>query len=90
MIGICEGDPFGSGLFAVNPNWRIPKLLDRRGSKLARSGDSTSAIEVSPLVGTASIQARWLERVFDIGMQACPNCGIGGLKTIATMLAFAI
>ncbi len=30
--------------------------------------------------------ARLLRRVFDIGMQHCPNCGAGVLKTIAAIL----
>src|ERR1700744_5038303 len=36
LIRINEGDQFGSGFVAINPNSKIPALLDRRGPKPIR------------------------------------------------------
>ena len=36
LIKIGEGDQFGSGFVAVNPNSKIPALLDRSGPKPIR------------------------------------------------------
>jgi GSH-dependent disulfide-bond oxidoreductase len=40
LIRIGEGDQFGSGFVAVNPNSKIPALLDRSGSKPIRVFES--------------------------------------------------
>ena len=40
LIRIHEGDQFGSGFVAVNPNSKIPALLDRSGSKPVRVFES--------------------------------------------------
>jgi GST-like protein len=40
LIRINEGDQFGSGFVAVNPNSKIPALLDRSGSKPIRVFES--------------------------------------------------
>ena len=40
LINIGEGDQFGSGFVAVNPNSKIPALLDRSGSKPIRVFES--------------------------------------------------
>jgi GSH-dependent disulfide-bond oxidoreductase len=40
LINISEGDQFGSGFVAVNPNSKIPALLDRSGAKPIRIFES--------------------------------------------------
>ncbi len=40
LIRISEGDQFGSGFVAVNPNSKIPALLDRSGPKPIRVFES--------------------------------------------------
>ena len=40
LIRINEGDQFGSGFVAVNPNSKIPALLDRSGSRPVRVFES--------------------------------------------------
>jgi GST-like protein len=40
LIKIMEGDQFGSGFVAVNPNSKIPALLDRSGEKPIRVFES--------------------------------------------------
>jgi GST-like protein len=40
LIRIGEGDQFGSGFVAVNPNSKIPALMDRSGSKPIRVFES--------------------------------------------------
>ena len=40
LVRIHEGDQFGSGFVAVNPNSKIPALLDRSGSKPVRVFES--------------------------------------------------
>jgi GST-like protein len=40
LIRISEGDQFGSGFVAINPNSKIPALLDRSGPKPARVFES--------------------------------------------------
>src|SRR6266852_9220612 len=40
LIRINEGDQFGSGFVAVNPNSKIPALLDRSGPKPVRVFES--------------------------------------------------
>ena len=40
MIRISEGEQFGSGFVAVNPNSKIPALLDRSGPKPIRVFES--------------------------------------------------
>ena len=40
LIRITEGDQFGSGFVAVNPNSKIPALLDRSGAKPVRVFES--------------------------------------------------
>lgn len=40
LINISEGDQFGSGFVAVNPNSKIPALLDRSGEKPVRVFES--------------------------------------------------
>ena len=44
LIKISDGDQFGSGFVAVNPNSKIPALLDRSGSKLIRVFESGSIL----------------------------------------------
>ncbi|WP_372884812.1 glutathione-dependent disulfide-bond oxidoreductase [Shimia sp.] len=40
LIDISEGDQFGSGFVAVNPNSKIPALMDRRGATPVRIFES--------------------------------------------------
>jgi len=40
LIDISQGDQFGSGFVAVNPNSKIPALLDRSGSEAIRIFES--------------------------------------------------
>src|SRR6202045_362767 len=40
LIKISEGDQFGSGFVAMNPNSKIPALLDRSGKKPIRVFES--------------------------------------------------
>ena len=40
LIKIGEGDQFGSGFVAINPNSKIPALLDRSGPKPIRVFES--------------------------------------------------
>ncbi|MGA0564293.1 glutathione-dependent disulfide-bond oxidoreductase [Ancylobacter sp. VNQ12] len=40
LINISQGDQFGSGFVAVNPNSKIPALLDRSGEKPVRVFES--------------------------------------------------
>ena len=40
LINIGEGDQFGSGFVAVNPNSKIPALMDRSGPKPIRVFES--------------------------------------------------
>ncbi|MGA7778066.1 MAG: glutathione-dependent disulfide-bond oxidoreductase [Paraburkholderia sp.] len=44
LIRIGEGDQFGSGFVSVNPNSKIPALLDRSGPKLIRVFESASIL----------------------------------------------
>ncbi len=44
LIKIGEGDQFGSGFVDVNPNSKIPALLDRSGSKPVRVFESASIL----------------------------------------------
>ncbi len=44
LIRITEGDQFGSGFVAVNPNSKIPALVDRSGPKPVRVFESGSIL----------------------------------------------
>src|SRR5271155_1393724 len=44
FINIAEGDQFGSGFVAVNPNSKIPALEDRSGPKHIRVFESGSIL----------------------------------------------
>ena len=44
LINIGEGDQFGSGFVELNPNSKIPALLDRRGGKRQRVFESGSIL----------------------------------------------
>ena len=44
LIRISEGDQFGSGFVSVNPNSKIPALLDRSGDKPVRVFESGSIL----------------------------------------------
>src|SRR5579862_3396133 len=44
LIRINEGDQFGSGFVAVNPNSKIPALLDRSGPQPVRVFESGSIL----------------------------------------------
>jgi GST-like protein len=44
LIRISEGDQFGSGFVAINPNSKIPALVDRSGSKPRRVFESGSIL----------------------------------------------
>ncbi|MDB4944517.1 MAG: Glutathione S-transferase [Labilithrix sp.] len=44
LINIGKGDQFGSGFVAVNPNSKIPALLDRSGDKPVRVFESGSIL----------------------------------------------
>ncbi len=44
LIRINEGDQFGSGFVAINPNSKIPALVDRSGSKPIRVFESGSIL----------------------------------------------
>jgi len=44
LINIQEGDQFGSGFVDVNPNSKIPALLDRSGPKPIRVFESGSIL----------------------------------------------
>jgi GSH-dependent disulfide-bond oxidoreductase len=44
LIKIGDGDQFGSGFVAVNPNSKIPALMDRSGSKPIRVFESGSIL----------------------------------------------
>jgi GST-like protein len=44
LINIGQGDQFGSGFVAVNPNSKIPALLDRSGPKPVRVFESGSIL----------------------------------------------
>src|SRR6516164_5850856 len=44
LIPIGNGDQFGSGFVAVNPNSKIPALLDRSGAKPIRVFESAAIL----------------------------------------------
>jgi len=44
LIDIGQGDQFGSGFVAINPNSKIPALLDRSGAKPIRVFESASIL----------------------------------------------
>ena len=44
LINISNGDQFGSGFVAINPNSKIPALLDRSGDKPVRVFESGSIL----------------------------------------------
>ena len=44
LINIGQGDQFGSGFVAINPNSKIPALLDRSGPKPIRVFESGSIL----------------------------------------------
>jgi GSH-dependent disulfide-bond oxidoreductase len=44
LIKINEGDQFGSGFVAVNPNSKIPALMDRSGAEPIRVFESGSIL----------------------------------------------
>jgi GSH-dependent disulfide-bond oxidoreductase len=44
LIRIADGDQFGSGFVAVNPNSKIPALMDRSGPKPIRVFESASIL----------------------------------------------
>ncbi len=48
LIRIQEGDQFGSGFVAVNPNSKIPALLDRSGPQPVRVFESGSILLGQP------------------------------------------
>ena len=60
LIRISEGDQFGSGFVAINPNSKIPALLDRSGPTPIRVFESDE--QVSFLVRYPS--AVWLYSLF--------------------------
>ena len=47
LIRIGEGDQFGSGFVAINPNSKIPALVDRSGAKPIRLFESGAILLVS-------------------------------------------
>ncbi|MGN6516431.1 MAG: glutathione-dependent disulfide-bond oxidoreductase [Rhizomicrobium sp.] len=44
LINISNGDQFGSGFVAINPNSKIPALMDRSGEKPVRVFESASIL----------------------------------------------
>ena len=48
LIRIGEGEQFGSGFVAVNPNSKIPALMDRSGEKPIRVFESGAILLISP------------------------------------------
>src|SRR6202522_1127097 len=44
LIRINDGDQFGSGVVAINPNSKIPALMDRSGPKPVRLFESGSIL----------------------------------------------
>jgi len=68
-------------------SWVVPQGPE--GQEQASEGAMASSGEAEAVQGQARPHrigwARLLERVFDIDLQHCPNCGAGELKIIAAM-----
>jgi len=63
LVRINEGDQFGSGFVAVNPNSKIPALLDRSGQKPIRVFESGAILlHLSEKFGGAFVPAGGAER----------------------------
>src|SRR3546814_1568870 len=54
LIRINEGDQFSSGFVDINPNSKIPALLDRSGDKPVRSEERRVGKE-----GVSTCRSRW-------------------------------
>jgi len=73
------------------PNAKLRPLVVPQGPQVQeQSSEAAAAAECEVESAQARPQriswARLLERVFDIDMQHCPNCGGGELKIIAAIL----
>ena len=69
LIKINEGEQFGSGFVRVNPNSKIPALMDRSGSTPVRVFESGAIL--LHLVNHKTYHRGWVaEMLFDIGAKA--------------------
>jgi hypothetical protein len=77
------------GVLAPNAKLR-PLVMPQEPAETEQSTGPTAAAECEIEAAQARpgriSWARLLKRVFDIGMQHCPNCGAGELKIIAAIL----
>ena len=70
LIKIGEGDQFGSGFVAVNPNSKIPALMDRSGPKPIRVFESGAILHLS----RREIRRVPADRARARAPSACPGC----------------
>ena len=72
------------------PNAKLRSLVAPQGppaqAQPAAEGEMESEVEPVQAAPHRISWARLLERVFDIDMERCPNCGAGDLKIIAAIL----
>ena len=69
LIRIGDGDQFSNGFVAVNPNSKIPALLDRSGKKPVRVFESGAILRISPRSSVRSCRRKPPPE-----RNACPGC----------------
>ena len=65
---------------------RAPGCHDRADRDVAAAGTGASGKKATAAPRPGMRWADLLRRVYDIDMRACPNCGLGTLEPIATIL----
>ena len=83
LIRIGEGDQFGSGFVAINPNSKIPALLDRSGAKPIRVFESGAILLYLAEKFGAFLARNMIPRPLDTGHAVAA----AGVRSLGTALA---